>query len=237
MKKNGLLTFIFACIPGAGQMYYGYMKRGLTMITIFCIGVGLGAIIAPLVVICPIVWMYSFFDTYDLIRHMTNGDPKPDSLLIFENLDSLRRIFPSGNRVIGWVFIGLGVWALYSSIIEPLVINFIGWYAANMVPTLVVAALLIAGGFWLLKGPRGGRGGGPEDIPPYTGGSGYDYGATDDIPDFSGMPDDTFGAGPAPQWPKAGVRDRAGEEHPRPEAGAPASDESLDADDIASDAR
>ena len=29
MKKNGFLTFIFACIPGAGQMYYGYMQRGL----------------------------------------------------------------------------------------------------------------------------------------------------------------------------------------------------------------
>ena len=153
MKKNGLLTFIFACIPGAGQMYYGYMKRGLALLSIFCIGVGLGAIISPLIIVCPIVWMYSFFDTYDLIRHMTQGDPKPDTLLPFENLDSLRRLFPSGNRVIGWVFIGLGAWALYSSIIEPLVINFIGWYAANMVPTLVVAALLIAGGFWLLKGP------------------------------------------------------------------------------------
>ena len=43
MKKNGFLTFCFACIPGAGQMYYGYMKRGLSLITLFCIGVGLGA--------------------------------------------------------------------------------------------------------------------------------------------------------------------------------------------------
>ena len=233
MKKNGLLTFIFACIPGAGQMYYGYMKRGLALLSIFCIGVGLGAIISPLIIVCPIVWMYSFFDTYDLIRHMTQGAPKPDTLLPFENLDSLRRLFPSGNRVIGWVFIGLGAWALYSSIIEPLVINFIGWYAANMVPTLVVAALLIAGGFWLLKGPRGGRGSGPDDIPPYTGGYDPGYGGPDDIPDFSGMPDDTFGTGPAPQWPRAGVHPRTGEGAPRPEAGAPASDEGLNADDTA----
>ena len=29
MKKNAFLTFIFACIPGAGQMYYGYMKRNM----------------------------------------------------------------------------------------------------------------------------------------------------------------------------------------------------------------
>ena len=30
MKKNGILTLLFACIPGAGQMYQGYMKRGLS---------------------------------------------------------------------------------------------------------------------------------------------------------------------------------------------------------------
>ena len=39
MKKNGFLTFIFACIPGAGQMYHGYMQRGLSiaMILILCV--------------------------------------------------------------------------------------------------------------------------------------------------------------------------------------------------------
>ena len=44
MKKNALLTFIFACIPGAGQMYYGYMQRGLSLITLFCASFMLGAV-------------------------------------------------------------------------------------------------------------------------------------------------------------------------------------------------
>ena len=34
MKKNGFLTFCFAFIPGAGQMYQGYMKRGLSMVAV-----------------------------------------------------------------------------------------------------------------------------------------------------------------------------------------------------------
>ena len=29
MKKNGILTLLFACIPGAGQKYQGAMTRGL----------------------------------------------------------------------------------------------------------------------------------------------------------------------------------------------------------------
>lgn len=205
MKKNGFLTFVFACIPGAGQMYYGYMKRGLSLISFFCIGVGLGALIGPLLIICPIIWMYSFFDTYDLIRHMTHGDPKPDSLLFFENLESLGGLFSSGGRVIGWILIALGAWALYSSILEP-IIGRISWYIANMIPTLVVAGLLIAGGIWLIRGPRRSQGGTP---PSFPGGNGYDTDYGPDPEDMTGFPDlsdDTFGTGPAPGWPRAGVR-------------------------------
>ena len=43
MKKNGILTLLFACIPGAGQMYQGYMKRGLSLITMFCLFIILGS--------------------------------------------------------------------------------------------------------------------------------------------------------------------------------------------------
>lgn len=42
MKKNAFLTFIFACIPGAGQMYYGYMKRGTSLLVYFCLFIMLG---------------------------------------------------------------------------------------------------------------------------------------------------------------------------------------------------
>ena len=45
MKKNGILTLLFACIPGAGQMYQGYMKRGLSLITMFCLFIILGILL------------------------------------------------------------------------------------------------------------------------------------------------------------------------------------------------
>lgn len=75
MKKNAFLTFIFACIPGAGQMYYGYMKRGTSLLVYFCLFIMLGTIISPLVVGVAVVYMFSFFDTYDLIRYLVAGDP------------------------------------------------------------------------------------------------------------------------------------------------------------------
>ena len=91
MKKNGFLTFIFACIPGAGQMYYGYMQRGLSLITMFIACFIVGAIINPLAALAIVIWMYSFFDTYDLVRHLAAGDPKEDGLLLIGNFDEIGR--------------------------------------------------------------------------------------------------------------------------------------------------
>ena len=45
MMKNGILTFLFAFCPGAGQMYQGYMKRGLSLITMFCVAFGAGSFV------------------------------------------------------------------------------------------------------------------------------------------------------------------------------------------------
>ena len=67
MLKNGFLTFCCAFIPGAGQMYQGYMKRGLSLITMFCVAFGAGTLLGVLYVAMPIVWMYSFFDTFNLL--------------------------------------------------------------------------------------------------------------------------------------------------------------------------
>ena len=35
MKKNFFLSFICACVPGAGQMYQNYMKRGVSLMGAF----------------------------------------------------------------------------------------------------------------------------------------------------------------------------------------------------------
>ena len=51
MKKNGLLPLLFAFIPGAGQMYQGYLKRGLTLVTLFCLAMGLGLLTGGLLAV------------------------------------------------------------------------------------------------------------------------------------------------------------------------------------------
>ena len=174
MKKNGFLTFIFACIPGAGQMYYGYMQRGLSLITMFIACFIVGAIINPLAALAIIVWMYSFFDTYDLVRHLEAGDPKEDGLLLVDNFDDVKKLIPQHTKLVGWGLIGFGVWALYDLLIGNwvyrILTNVLGygyaWDVINGIPNLVVGGLLVFAGFKLLN-MHPAKKNSDDELPPY----------------------------------------------------------------------
>ena len=174
MKKNGFLTFIFACIPGAGQMYYGYMQRGLSLITMFIACFIVGAIINPLAELAIIVWMYSFFDTYDLVRHLAAGDPKEDGLLLVGNFDDVKKLIPQHTKLVGWGLIGFGVWALYDLLIGnwvyKILTNVLGyghaWDIINGIPNLVVGGLLVFAGFKLLN-MHPAKKNSDDELPPY----------------------------------------------------------------------
>ena len=174
MKKNGFLTFIFACIPGAGQMYYGYMQRGLSIAMILILCVMAATVVEPLLFLCLVIWMYSFFDTYDLIRHMAAGEPKEDSLLVLGNYEEIKKLVPQHNRLIGWGLIGFGVWALYDLLIGnwvyKILTNVLGyghaWDIINGIPNLVVGGLLVFAGFKLLNMHLAKKNN-DDELPPY----------------------------------------------------------------------
>ena len=174
MKKNGFLTFIFACIPGAGQMYYGYMQRGLSIAMMLMLCVMAATVVEPLLFLCLVIWMYSFFDTYDLIRHMAAGEPKEDSLLVLGNYEEIKKLVPQHNRLVGWGLIGFGIWALYDLLIGnwvyKILTNVLGyghaWDIINGIPNLVVGGLLVFAGFKLLN-MHPAKKNSDDELPPY----------------------------------------------------------------------
>lgn len=170
MKKNGILTLLFALIPGAGEMYQGYMKRGLSLITMFCLSVALGAWmgIEIFYIGAPILYMYSFFDTFNLRAQISMGTaPEDDYLVHFDPQDKrLARMMMDSHKLVGWCLIAIGALIAY----EQIIMNTLGdilwrwgqkapvWRAIYLVmdqlPEVVLCVALILCGIWLVRGPR-----------------------------------------------------------------------------------
>ena len=176
MKKNSFLTFIFACIPGAGQMYYGYMQRGLSLVTMCGLCFMAATVFDPIIFMGLVVWMYSFFDTYDLIRHMAAGEPKEDGLLLIGSVDDVKKLIPQHSKLVGWGLIGVGIWAVYDQVIAKWLVEFLdrvmnyNGYAYQIIygiPNLVIACALIYVGIRLLGLHPAKKNGNDDELPPY----------------------------------------------------------------------
>lgn len=162
-QKNGFFTLVFACVPGAGQMYQGYMKRGLSLVTAFAAMIWLSSLIGPFVVFACVAYMYSFFDTLNLRAQIIEGTAPQDEFLYHLGIDSqLQKSMQSGHKVLGWALVAAGVYALYenfmSSILGILWDLGLHWLANLLqeLPTMALCFALIAVGLWLVRGPSAG---------------------------------------------------------------------------------
>ena len=169
MKKNGILTLLFACIPGAGQMYQGYMKRGLSLITMFCLCVMAGMLLEPLIMGCLIVYMYSFFDTFNLrAQIVADNAPEDDYLVHFNWQDErMQKFMMDSHKLLGWALIALGAMAAYENIIMRVLGDVMWRWGQNNpffraiylmldeLPQIVACVALVVCGLWLVRGPKG----------------------------------------------------------------------------------
>lgn len=168
MYKNGFLTLCFSFFPGAGQMYQGYMKRGLSQVILFVIPLIVGSFLFPIVMVFSgVVYMYSFFDSLNLRAQLRQGTAPPDALLLnWDGGEDLTRILDRRHHLIGWALVILGVAGLYQSFVSPWLyrlVDIIGWDTAlgqlvnqivRGIPALAVGLVFIGLGVWLIRGGR-----------------------------------------------------------------------------------
>lgn len=178
-RKHGLSLFVASCIPGCGQMHQGYMKRGASLLTAFC-GVFALAVfleVGALAVLMIPLWLYSFFDSYNL-RAQTDEEAaaNPDAYLFgLSDMDAEQMgvLLRKRHSVIGWGLVLVGLWLLWQRVADWLddVFQFFFpgysfYYQLHYnVPRLLVTILIIALGVWFIRGPRKAKGG---DIPAFT---------------------------------------------------------------------
>ncbi|MGB8453304.1 MAG: hypothetical protein WCD89_13365 [Anaerocolumna sp.] len=91
-KKNSFLTFIFSTMFGAGHMYMGFMKQGISIMTAAAtiIAVGSWTGIGTVYFVLPVLWFYSFFDGINKMSMPTE---------IFQTLEDHYMFIPSEDNV------------------------------------------------------------------------------------------------------------------------------------------
>ena len=169
MIKNGFLTLMFSFFPGAGQMYQGYMKRGLSHVTLFFLFIGVGGIIGdwfwivrPVLLLSAIVYMYSFFDSLNLRSQLKAGEcPVDDYAIGLSFFSQYSKLNVNQHKVIGWVLIAIGAYSIYIGIFSDILYHLQAFFEtripaiANMIrciPNLIVAILFIYAGYRLIRG-------------------------------------------------------------------------------------
>ena len=155
MLKNGFLTFCCAFIPGAGQMYQGYMKRGLSLILTACLIGMVSSLLNPVLLLLVVAQI------------IADTAPEDDYLIHFDPRDRrLARALLDSHKLVGWALIAFGSLIAY----QNLIMNTLGdlvyrwghsspvfralYLVMDSLPDVVVCVVLIVCGVWLVKGPR-----------------------------------------------------------------------------------
>lgn len=156
MKKSLFCTFMFACFPGAGQMYLEHMKRGLSIMILFFGASGLIALTGMdfLLFVLPIIFCYSFFDTF----HIRNASAEelaemPDKFILnIDDSEYIKKFWNTKHFYIGLVLLILGIYVLLINM------NFIPDYIMSEIrryfPTIVTSLILIFVGYKFMVGGK-----------------------------------------------------------------------------------
>lgn len=160
-KKNGFLTFCFSLVPGAGEMYMGFMKQGVSIMGAFWLLIFLAAFLNmdQVLFILPILWCYSFFNVHN-IRGMSDEEfyaLEDDYAFHLDKLLPLEKWNKKQSSILAAVLIVLGIcmlWNYVTGYLQWLLPSEFYWNIMHDIPQILIGVLLIFGGICLIRGKK-----------------------------------------------------------------------------------
>lgn len=167
-KRGKFWTIVFAFLPGAGHMYNGFMKLGVSFMGLFFIVWALASFIniGAIAFLAPVIWFYAFFDC---INRVFQDDAEfynqeDHYLFTLEQLEKLDlSILKKQNLLIGAILIIIGIYALWNNVILHTLSTYdilpseayrLVVSVGNIIPQLVVGVLIIWVGIALIAGKK-----------------------------------------------------------------------------------
>lgn len=166
-KKNGFFTFLCSLIPGAGEMYLGFMKEGISIMGVaFALFYITTNLIDELFFLMPLVWFYSFFNVHNKASLSDEEFYALEDDYVFH----LDKLIPDGSlsgkqsKLLGWVLIALGAMIIWKPMIGSFLASvrtYISESAANTIqyvlyqlPKYAIAVGLILFGLYLIRNKK-----------------------------------------------------------------------------------
>ena len=158
MTKSKFLTLFFSLLPGAGHMYLGYMKRGLSIMVLFFLAVAISSISPVAGFALPVIWFFGLFDALHLLSEYRADGTIYDSWLI--DIGAWNTLLHGKtSTVCGICLVVLGALGFYHYVLEyPLYtlvkdIPVVSSIVRNL-PSLLLCVLMFVFGIIMLRGRR-----------------------------------------------------------------------------------
>ncbi|MGI6054864.1 MAG: hypothetical protein ACOYA8_08360 [Clostridium sp.] len=167
-KKNKLMAFLWSLLPGAGEMYLGFYKQGISLMSAFFILLGTAGFLhlGFFAYLTPIIWFYSFFHTNN-INGLSDEEfytLEDDYLIHWSTILHNRTLLQRHRKLTAVCLLVFGVgllWNLLSDLIFSVPAPALAfseaamdtlYYVMRAVPQIAVAILIIAAGLFLIRG-------------------------------------------------------------------------------------
>ena len=160
-QKHGFWLFIFSLIPGAGEMYMGFKKQGLSIMLLFWGIIAIGSLTGLdwLLFLIPVIWFYSFFNVHNLKSLSEEEFYSIEDSCIFhmdEFTGDINSLIIHHRKLTAALLIIFGVSVLLNNIIDFFYMILPGYLAdafrafAYHLPQLVIAVCIIFAGIYIL---------------------------------------------------------------------------------------
>lgn len=165
-KKNRFLTFCFSLMPGAAEMYMGFMRTGTELMLFF-----LGMIMIPsflglegLSILAVVIWAYGFFHANHLASLSDEEfvQVEDNDILGMELFQKGKKKLQGNSRGIAVLLIVLGIWLLWGTGVDmlwayrvlPEYIYELLFTISDYVPRLTASVLIIVLGVHMIRGKK-----------------------------------------------------------------------------------
>ena len=163
IQKNRFWTFCFSLVPGAGEMYFGLYRMGISLMLCF-----FGLLLIPMAInlavfslLAVILWFYSFLHVHNLRNLPLEEFCQIEDKCIWEDLNLNFKWNSAYKTVVALVLILAGIFLLWDNFSDLLWMVLPGGFISDFIysltyrlPRIAIAAVIIFLGVKLIGGKK-----------------------------------------------------------------------------------